>query len=910
MQVAGSGFRTKSFGAFEVDLKSAELRKHGIRIKLQEQPFQILTFLMEHPGDVVTRDELRQKLWAAHTFVDFDRSLNKAMTKLRSALGDSPESPRYIETVPRHGYRFLAEVHTRDEAHDSVAMPLGREGHLPPSFDAPRKSGSPAGPEAGLSSDRKRRRWYAVSSVALAAVVGTFGYLRMEQRMVHGTGPGLLPARPSVAVLGFKNLSGNAREAWLSTALSDWLMTELAAGEQLRTIPAEGVVRMKMELALPDVDSLGRDTLGRIRKNLGTDYVVVGSYAELGSEAEGQIRLDLRLQDTQSGETIGAFSESGTEARLLDLVSRAGEHLRQKLGVRAVTKEEAAEVATTVPVKAETARLYSEGLSKLRVFDALAARALLAKAVAAEPDYAPSHAALATTLVQLGYDEQAVSEAKQAFDLSTSLSRAERLLVEGRFRQVSRDWGRAIEIYRALFDFFPDNLEYGLNLAGAQVSANKWKDALETVAALRALPAPLRDDPRIDLAENDAARSLGDTKRAEMALVRAAEKARAAGTSLLLAKARREQAWLFENSGREEQVEAAVNEAMQLYVAAHDQPGVAAAATLQAIALERQGDYLGARKKYEESLAIYRESGNKVSLGAEYDNLGDILLYLGDTKRAQKSYGEALTTYREIGDQNGIALAKIGLADVLVLLGRLGEARDLYQDAFDICRQLGSRNRQALALAGLGRVDQLEGLTVEARKKQAEAVGILEQVGNKSEAERVRMMAAELLLDEGKTAEAEATARNSVAVLEEKKAGRSAAIAKLILAQALFEDGKLGEAGKLVGQVTASANRSQDQELALRSEILSARIDGSNGGDAANAVKRLGRTIALASASSFVDVALEARLAAGELELRSGNRDMGLGRLAALESDSARAGFAAIGRRAAAIRTASRPPGG
>src|SRR6266567_4876490 len=125
MQVADSGLRTRSFGAFEVDLKSAELRKHGIRIKLQEQPFQILAFLMEHAGDVVTRDELRQKLWTEHTFVDFDRSLNKAMTKLRSALGDSAESPRYIETVPRHGYRFLAPVYGHREGAEAAASSDG-----------------------------------------------------------------------------------------------------------------------------------------------------------------------------------------------------------------------------------------------------------------------------------------------------------------------------------------------------------------------------------------------------------------------------------------------------------------------------------------------------------------------------------------------------------------------------------------------------------------------------------------------------------------------------------------------------------------------------------------------------------------------------------------------------------------
>jgi len=118
MQATESRPRTRGFGVFELDLRAAELRKHGVRSKLQEQPFQILSLMLEHPGEVVTREELRKKLWPAHTFVDFDRSLNKAMTKLRAALGDSADSPRYVETIPRHGYRFLAPVHV---PHDEVA---------------------------------------------------------------------------------------------------------------------------------------------------------------------------------------------------------------------------------------------------------------------------------------------------------------------------------------------------------------------------------------------------------------------------------------------------------------------------------------------------------------------------------------------------------------------------------------------------------------------------------------------------------------------------------------------------------------------------------------------------------------------------------------------------------------------
>src|SRR5258708_35740352 len=102
--------RRVRFGAFDVDLRSGELHKHGIRLKLQDQPFQVLALLLEHPGDLVTREELRQKLWPAETFVDFDTGLNSAIKKLRDVLGDSAEEPRYIETLPRRGYRFIARV--------------------------------------------------------------------------------------------------------------------------------------------------------------------------------------------------------------------------------------------------------------------------------------------------------------------------------------------------------------------------------------------------------------------------------------------------------------------------------------------------------------------------------------------------------------------------------------------------------------------------------------------------------------------------------------------------------------------------------------------------------------------------------------------------------------------------------
>jgi eukaryotic-like serine/threonine-protein kinase len=904
MQAAQGSARIRGFGVFEVDLRAAELRKHGVRIKLQEQPFQILSLLLEHPGEVVTRDELRQKLWPAHTFVDFDRSLNKAMTKLRAALGDSADSSRYVETIPRHGYRLLAPVFVPHTESVSVAK-----------VDAEITGWHPAADEKPYAREETRRtfwlfdvhkgasrkRLYAAVAVLAAAVLSVLVYARSHQHGGLGGGSGAISPRRSVAVLGFTNLSGDAHQAWLSTAFSDWLTTELTAGEQVRAIPAENVARMKMELSLPDVDSLGSVSLALIRKNLGTDFVVAGSFAKLGSQPDGQIRLDVRLQDTQTGETIGAISETGTQAHLLDLVSRAGEHLREKMGVRAVTREEAAEVAISLPSKSETVRLYSEGLARLRAFDALRARDLLQKAIAAEPSYALSHAALATAWGQLGYDENAKAEAKKAFDLSQNLSRAERLLVEARYHETSRDWEKAAGIYRALFEFYPDNLDYGLALANAEYRANKWKDTLSTISALRQLPAPLRDDPRIDFTEDDASRSLGDTKRSEAALARAAEKAKAAGASLFLAKARLDQAWLYENSGRFSEVEGLVREAKQLYTSANDRAGVAEATTVGAIALKNQGDYLGAKKGYDEVLSLYRQIGNRMGQAAENDNIGDILVHLGDLEGARQGYEAALAIYQDVSDQNGEALAKNGLGDVFLEQGNHQKAKEMYESALEICRRIGNRGREAGALAGIGRAHLLEGNIAQALKEEVQARAVFEEIGDKTEVANVDLSLAELFLDDGKGSEAATSAKQAAQVFETNKAASEEAAANLLQARAWLASGRIADARKSVEQVKRVASETHNRKLELSASLTAARIRAASKDprEVRAALASLDGLGTEATTGKFENLALEARLAFGEIEINSTDKAAGRTHLEALEKDATAQGFRLIAHSAA-----------
>ncbi len=274
---------------------------------------------------------------------------------------------------------------------------------------------------------------------------------------------------------------------------------------------------------------------------------------------------------------MASLAENGSETELPDLVRRTGAALRERLGISGISPAETAGVRAALPGNAEAARLYAGGVAKLRVFDALGAQDLLQKALAADPGNAMTHSALADAWAILGYDAKAKQEAKKAFELTGALPREESLLIEGRYRQSAREWDKAIEIYRTLFSFFPDNLDYGLQLSAAQVAASKAKDSLLTLATLRKLPSPFGTDPRIDLAEAAVAGQVSDYRRSANAASEALQKGKTLGARLIMAQALLAQGVAFDSLGDAKTANAASAEARELFVAAGDHLGEARA---------------------------------------------------------------------------------------------------------------------------------------------------------------------------------------------------------------------------------------------------------------------------------------------------------------------------------------------
>ena len=352
----------------------------------------------------------------------------------------------------------------------------------------------------------------------------------------HGATP---PPRSSIAVLGFANLSRRSDSAWLSTALAEMMSADLAAGERLRLVPGADAMRLARTLP-PEPGVLTRGALDAARWQLAADYVIKGSYLTLPGPEGEVLRLDVVLQNTASGETLATVSGTGASNRLFSLVDDAAARLRARLGVEPPAPQVSAAVAV-LPTRPEAARLYAEGLEKLRQYDALGARPLLERAIAIEERFPLAHVALSQALAALGYDAPAVAEAKRALALSGPLSRAQQLEIAAGLAEAEKNWTAAATTNRSLLAFFPDNLEYGLNLARTLTAGGKAAEALALISSLRASlrrdPRLASQDPRLDLAEAVASGALSDWPRELASARRAAEAARSRHLGLLLGEA-------------------------------------------------------------------------------------------------------------------------------------------------------------------------------------------------------------------------------------------------------------------------------------------------------------------------------------------------------------------------------------
>jgi eukaryotic-like serine/threonine-protein kinase len=888
------------FGAFEAYPRTGTLLKNGTRVKLQEQPFRLLCFLLEYPGELVTREAIQAHLWPANTFVEFDPSLNVAVGKLRDALGDDSESPRFIETVPKKGYRFLAPVERTAPADNRVgrdaALPSPPQPAAPSAFDFPKTSRTSFLPHA--------IRILLLVALLLGAVA--YWVFRPHAKQPDGaaenvTRASATPVRRSVAILGFRNLPRRPDEEWIAQAFTEMLGTEIASDGNVRLVSDEDVAVAKSELPLGNETSLAKASLEKLARRSGADVVLMGSYTVLPGSDGGRIRLDARLQDTTTGETIGETAVSGKQTDLFDLASRAGADLRKSLGLRSLSSQDAVSARASLPSNQAAIRYYSEGRARQAIFDFAGAKDAFVKAVAADPDYPLSHGFLADAWARLGFETKAVAEAKRSLELSWSLPAEERLLLEGSYHSKIYDWPGAVQPYLALYRLRPDNLDYGLQLATAQYRVNA-SDSLATLRALRQLPGPVGEDPRIDFVEAEAQMN-HDFAAAQAAAKRGIAKAEAEGAPDLAANG---YGLLCQQSAAHgtalNESVADCEKAIEIYKAAGQADNAARTINDMAGDYMNLGDIRHAEALYRQANVEFRRKGDLPALAAASNNIGDVLLKQGKLTDAEKMLAGAVPAYRKLDDASGAASVTNDLGTIALERGDLSTAEDLFGRAKAAAEQIGDKSTVAFAFAGTGDVSFQRGDFAAARKAYQQAIDIHTQTSELQYVTEAQVALARVSLEEGHAADAETVLRKCQKQFHEEAQSDDELMAGTALIDALVAQGKLADASAEVTRDQLLAEKSQNRIAQVEFALASARLLGASPNPEERSANNLEKILSESRADGLFRIELETRLAIAQCEKAWGKIASAQSGFAAVEKSARSKGFEWIARKAAASR--------
>jgi TolB-like protein/DNA-binding winged helix-turn-helix (wHTH) protein/Flp pilus assembly protein TadD len=363
------------FDSFELDIRAGELRRNGVRLRLRGQPLRVLEILLERAGDVVTREELQSRIWPADTFVDFDHSLHNAIARIREVLGDSAEKPRYIETLPRRGYRYIGPV--EDVEAPGLAAETGEDASQRPS--------------AGITPEQKRNLIPVRGALFLIALF-TLGLAAWTTwRYVHAKAA--VPPIRSIAVLPFSNLSGDPSEEYFADGMTDQLITDLAKIGSLRVISRTSVMQYKG--ATKSLPEIGRE--------LNADAIVEGSVIRSGQ----RVRVTAQLLRAPVDRHLWAETYDRDPGDILKLQSEVADAIAQQVRAQ-ITPEQKAQIHRAGPVNPGAYDSYVKGriyfTTEYTKPDSLRkAQHLFQESIQKDPNFALAYAGLADTYVYLAF---------------------------------------------------------------------------------------------------------------------------------------------------------------------------------------------------------------------------------------------------------------------------------------------------------------------------------------------------------------------------------------------------------------------------------------------------------------------------------------------------------------------------
>jgi TolB-like protein/DNA-binding winged helix-turn-helix (wHTH) protein/Flp pilus assembly protein TadD len=439
------------FGTYEVSLQSGEVRKAGLRIRVQQQPMKLLEILLQHSGKVVTREELRSRVWPSESFGDFDQALNIAIGKLRSALGDSAESPRFIETLPKRGYRFIADV----SVVDTDARPKRQEavaGDLPATDRGHEIQG------IGLTVAPQRRRLPTRGAIVVLAIV--LGLSILSVWLFRSRGPAPAGIR-SLAVLPLDNLSGDASQNYFADGMTDELITDLAQISALRVISRTSVMAYKG----------ARKPLPQIARELNVDAVVEGTVLRAGD----QVRITAQLIEASTDKHLWSQSYEGELRDTLALQNRVASAIADQIRINLTPWEQAA-LKSAQAVNPEAYESYLKGryFWNKRTADGLkAARAYFNQAIEEDPKYPQAYSGLADTYALSGDWQYAVMTPKEAFPKAKAAA-IKALELDGTLGEAHNSLAFVLDGFDWDFEAAGKEFQRAIELSPGYATAHHW----------------------------------------------------------------------------------------------------------------------------------------------------------------------------------------------------------------------------------------------------------------------------------------------------------------------------------------------------------------------------------------------------------------------------------------------------
>ncbi len=663
-------------------------------------------------------------------------------------------------------------------------------------------------PRAGVSLP------WLVAGVAASLVLGVTGAIWWSGRRAAPATPPpaarvpAAPARTAVAVLGLRNLSEKPDLAWLGTALSELLASEVSGGSDLRRVPPETVTRLRREIDLPEGTQLGAEVLSKVRDTIHADYVLCGSYLALGGP-EGKLRLEVQLQDTRTGETVAAASETGDQAMLFEMVSQAGSQLRSRLGVRALDPADEAQARTMLPANPAAARPYAEGLARLRLLDALGARPLLEQATRLDPNFPLAHLALSDVFRRLGRHDEEEREARLANEHAAALPREQQILVEANWRVARLEWAPAVELYRSLYDFYPSTIDYGLRLANVETLAGRAKDALATVDRVRRSAESAARDPRVDIAEARAAGTIAQFQRQDEAAKRAVGKARTLGAKELEGDALLQESSAAALLGDRPRALQRAVEAYQLFRQIGNPYSVGHALLRRAHASWRTGNLPGARALFLEAQEVFKKLGAENDLARAMHGFANIESDMGHSASALPIYRQALPMYERAGNLFGVEAMHTNIGQQLVRARDLDGAEKEYRLSLELTQKLGERHAEAIVNESLGGLYLDRGEPARALETWRKATAIAEEIHDATTVAQTRRKQGEALHALGRMEEAEQAFKEGIDRLDAMGETARSGHGKLRLARLYLDEGRLGEAETMARAAVEQHERAQ-----------------------------------------------------------------------------------------------------